>query len=444
MSAAKPVSLSVRPFQVSHLCFEVGGIVEGSLAQLGAKATAFDFPAFYTTLSAVPTVAGDPSKLLYDSLAIEAAVAPFALVALRKEGRKAALNNAINARQNAYFAKYANAPAIIAKMNEFYSTSSSTSKPRRLEVLRLNADFQFVLLKGAYERDGRTDVVRTTGSVLNSTTQSGGQSTTIGQSNLESLTAPVPTRATLGSLPAGGGSLSGWGSNAENGPSHQAGEEFQEGTSGITTQSSGSASQSQTIVNTDYGYRIPYYENAAQMERAQISLIDQEFAQFMFGQNLGNLAQVFQNELNSIDSNVLRQQIALLSTILMSPISGVITGIYKNPGDAVKAGEPVIRVEDNTNIYLIATIVHRGPIVVAPPPPTPPPVNSTVTVTTPLFDASGPLTTLTGSVVSARGHRDDDMWDLIVKCNNPLDSSGNPIVPLGYHFDYDDTTISIS
>ena len=117
MSTAIPVSLHVRPYQAAHLCFEVDGILESATAQLGATATAFGFPAFYAILGSMPTVSGDPSRLEYDFPAIDAAVAPFALAALRKEPRKAALNTAINARQNAYFAKYANAPAIIAMMN---------------------------------------------------------------------------------------------------------------------------------------------------------------------------------------------------------------------------------------------------------------------------------------------------------------------------------------
>jgi hypothetical protein len=205
------------------------------------------------------------------------------------------------------------------------------------------------------------------------------------------------------------------------------------------------ARQSQTIVNTDYGYRVPYWEGAAQYNRAQISLLDQQFAQFMYSQNLPNLATVFRNELNSIDSNAFRLQVAYLDTILMSPIPGIVTGVYKNPGDAVKAGEPVIRVEDNITIYLVATVVFRGPIVIAPPPPAAPPPNSTVTVQTSLFGAPGALTPpLTGIVVSARGHRDDDKWDLVVKCTNPVDASGNPVFPLGYHFDFDDTTVSIT
>jgi hypothetical protein len=178
---------------------------------------------------------------------------------------------------------------------------------------------------------------------------------------------------------------------------------------------------------------VPIVEAAAQRARAKISLLDEGFALFMSTLNLPNLAQVFQNELNSIDNDVFRLQIAFLNTILMSPIAGTITGVYKYPGDAVKAGETVFRVEDNSTIYLVGTVVYRGPIV----------IGSTVTVQTPLFDSSSLPTTLKGNVVSARGQRDDDTWDLIVKCSN-LNSSNEPIFPLGYRFDYDNTTVSIT
>jgi hypothetical protein len=105
---------------------------------------------------------------------------------------------------------------------------------------------------------------------------------------------------------------------------------------GTTFQTStGTSDQTQWVENTDYVYRHPFFEGAAQYERAQISLIDQQFEQFMFSQNLPNLNQVFWNELNSIDCDVFQLQIALLNTFLMSPISGVVTGIYKNPGEAV-------------------------------------------------------------------------------------------------------------
>jgi hypothetical protein len=444
--APTPVSLQVRPFQVTHLCFEADGVLELSNAQLGNAAAAFDFPAFYAMLGAMPTVSGDVSRLLYDFPAIDGVVAPFTLAALRTEPRKAALNTAINARQNAYLAKYANAPQIISMMNSFYSPSVAQSKPNRLAVLSAIATDQFNELKAAYTADGRLGVVKTTESVLDSRTETIQQdSDTISQQTQErgstddqSVAAQVSTSDKLDPLPAGGGSMAGAGFTGPN----PIDESFAESTSGSNATTSGvdtssgwsESNENQTIVNTDYGYRVPYLESAAQYERAQISLMDQQFAQFMYGQNLASLGTVFANELTNIDASVYRLQIAYLNTILMSPIAGTITGVYKQPGEAVRAGEPVVRVEDNSTVYLQATMIYRGPVS----------IGSTVTVTTNLFDQSpSAATTLTGSVVSARGHRDDDTWDIVAKCDN-LDSASNPVFPPGYHFDYDDTTLVVS
>jgi HlyD family secretion protein len=425
MSSAKVVSLSVRASQAAHLCFEVGGILGESNVELGAQVAAFDFAAFYAILGSMPIVPGHPARLIYDFLEIQGFVKPFTLVALRAEPGKAALSKAINARANAFYAKYANAPAIIARMNDLYSPLITGSKPVRLAVLSALSEDQMQQLKNAYQNDGRTDVVRTTDSVLASTLDSSGSSTTIGQS-IEK-TADFLTGGATFPPPQPGSSLT------IGTPDNPVKEDFQEGRSNLSSTSTGSASSRQTIVNTDYGYRVPYLENLAQYERAQVSLIDEQFNQFMYGQNLPYLAAVFQNELTSIDSDVFRMQIAYLNTILMSPIPGTVTGVYKNLGDAVKAGEPVLRVENNADILLVATLVYRGPIS----------IGSNVTVKTTLFDLSGPSTTITGRVVAVRGQRDDDQWEVIAKCNN-LDGGGKPIFPLGYHFDYDDTTFTIT
>jgi hypothetical protein len=474
MSAAKPVAISVRPFQTAQLCFEGGGLLELLNVELGAQVKAFDFATFYGTLRAGPTVSGDTSRLRYNFADIDAAVAAYALASLRKEARKTALNSAINARQNAFFAKYANAPAIVAMMNQFYSSSVAGSKPQRLDELMGLSTTQWNQLQKAYSSAGRTGVVTTTNSVLCSDTVSYGYSAAGGIAEQiafsagdfpENAAIPTPTNPP-GPWPAPqwpspcvtsqrdgnaneflpypeppGAPLDTWGLKFTG--SGSASATVQKSSSYQTTSNGDRARQSQSIVNTDYGYRFPYNEAAAQYQRAQISLMDQQFAQFMYGQNLPNLAQVFQNELNSIDGNVFRLQIAYLNSILLSPIAGVVTGVYRNPGEAVRAGDTIIRVEDSSTIYLIATVIYRGPIVVGALPPAPPIPNSTVTINTKLFGVSSLASPLSGTVVAARGHRDEDKWDLIVKCSN-LDGSGNSIFPTGYHFDYDDTQISIS
>jgi|SRR5579871_5465347 len=444
MSDAKPISLSVKAYQVTHLCFEMDGILELSTpkAELGALAPAFDFPLFYAKLGAVPTVTGDLSRLLYNFPEIDAAVAPFALAALRKEDRKVALAKAINTRQNAYYAKYANAAAVIAQIKTSYSPLVTGSKAQRLDVLAAVATDQWNSLDAAYSADGRTGVVRTTKSTLTGNTTVKGKSTmkgseTVdGQSNEETEDA-VGLKTTGNDFPSNPPPKGkDFGRRQLNADSFN--REFQEGTSSQkattndTTTSSGSTKESETITNTDYSYRTPYREAQAQFERAQISLIDQQFTQFMATQNLPNLATVFRNELNNIDGDVYSLQLAYLKTILMSPIEGIVTAVYKRPGDAVRAGEPVLRIEDDRTIYVLARVGYRGPIV----------LGSTVEIQTNLFDLSPLPTPLSGNVVSVRGNRDDDTWDLVVKCSN-LDPLKKPIFPLGYQFDFDDTTVTI-
>lgn len=467
MGTAKVLALSARPSKASLLCFEMGGVLEQLGPQLGDTVTPFDFTTFYAGLGA--TAVGDASLLVFNSAGILAApaVAASTLAALRAEPRKAALDRAVNLRQNAFFAKYANVPTIVTTAVNLYGAGPN-AKPARLQNLSTLAQQQADQLAAAYTADGRTGVVRTTNSSLSSTTNtldassSSGQSTSStntsasttssGQQNLESIggshfpTAGLGAGAFPGPPPLGGGFI---GDTISNPSSPDVSVSVQEGTTGgtATQTSSSSGSQSgtqsstgqayavetQSIVNTDYSYRVPSIESQAQNQRAQISLIDQQFAQFMTGQNLPNLSTVLQNELSAIDRGVNQLQVGFLNTILMSPIAGIVTGIYKNPGDCVRPGEPVIRVEDNSTMFLLATFIHRGPIQ----------LGDTVNISTELFDAGGAPTALSGTVVAVRNRGDDDQWELVILCANPLDGAGNLTFPIGYIFDYDTTTASV-
>jgi multidrug efflux pump subunit AcrA (membrane-fusion protein) len=190
----------------------------------------------------------------------------------------------------------------------------------------------------------------------------------------------------------------------------------------------------QNIVNSYRAYRTPFFESQAQYERAQISLIDEQFGQYLSSQNLPELPQIFDNELQSIDADVRRVQLAYLSTILLSPIDGVVTGVYKNRGDWVRPGEPVVRVENNASCLLVGRVIYRGRIS----------NNSDVTIFTKLFDHPGASRTkIVGQIVAARGQDDDDNWEIVVQVPKNQNSAGDYLLPLGYHFDYDNTTMGI-
>jgi hypothetical protein len=426
MGTAKAVAMSVRASQTSHLCFDSGGVLGELKAELGAKVAAFDFAAFHAILGSMPTIPGHPARLLFDFLEIQQATSPFTLASLRAEPNKAGLAKAINARANAYYGKYANAPEIIARMQAAYSPAITGSKPVRLGVLQTLSERQMTQLDEAYVADGRMDVVRTTQSKLHSTMSTFGSTITQGDTSEKDITIATDPK-TFDAPPQDGIREFRVSGDQPVEESVHMGVDDQK----ATTLTEGS--DDQTILNTDYGYRVPYLENIAQYQRAQISLIDEQFAQFMYGQNLPYLAAVFQNELSAIDSDVFRTQISYLSTILMSPIEGIVTGVYRNPGDCVRAGEPVVRVESNATLHLVATLVYRGPI----------DVGAALTVTTKRYGQAGPTTSISGPVVSVRGQREDDHWEVVAKCSN-LDTGGKPILPFGYHFDFDDTTVTIA
>lgn len=419
------------------------------------------------TVSGLTLSGGDSSRLLYDFLKIQADVLPFTLATLRAEPRKAALDKAINMRQNAYFAKYANQGTIISFVNQYYFNPSdfgltgpynTYSKTARLDNLNAINEARWAALNDSYAAAGRQDgdagVVDEVISQLASDTTGYGyaesseadQTTILGAPSGSGVTAgvlpqllpdpPAPPKQWPPAMPAAnwpattaGQWNSGWIKTFNyifTNPSYT----YDLTSSYQTNSNSSTEHQDQSVKTSTQTFRHPFYNAKAQYQRAQISLIDQRLSALVSAQNIPHLATVFRNELASIDADVYRLQISFLNTILMSPVPGVVTGVFKNPGDPVKAGEPVVRVEYLDVVLIEAIVIFRGPVLVN---------QTTVTITTALFSSSsGAPTSISGLVVAARGQNDDDTWHLIVECANP---DG---IPAGYCFDPDDTTVTLA
>jgi hypothetical protein len=470
MSAAKVIKLRVRPLQAAMLSLETDGIVGELHTKLGAPVTAFDFAGFYVNLGA--TVTGSPARLQFDAAGIHGAAAVTAsnLLALRAEPVKAALDAAIAARANAYYAKYGNQDAIIALTQQYYSPAIQGSKPQLLGSLSNLAQQQATLLQAAYLADSRTGVVKATTSSLTggTATTSGGYTTTTALGEHAHLsTTNTGTTKTTGTdtvsgtttvtsddefgtgvgpnwVPQGedrttttdtAGTTDTISTSTDLSGSGSTGTDDVTGTDTATTVINETVTQDQAIVNTGYDYRIPDIESSARNDRAQISLMDEQFTQFMAGQNIPYLQQVFGNELAVIDLGVKRLQVAYLNTILMSPIAGVVTGIFTNLGNRARAGSTVIRVEDNQTILIEGTVVHREMVS----------VGDMLTVETTQFGDPATPVTITGPIVAACGDEaDDDRWHITASCYNIDLTTGQPIFPLHYGFDYDDTNADIS
>ncbi len=417
----------------ANLCFEVSGILDQLNVQLGWPVQSFNFDFFYSNLT-VYTAAGDPSRLAYDfsrhSKRSDLCATQHARNAARRacRGRFGQRDQSAPKRILRKVCDRLGWPAGHATHNEHVVNLYGPGSGAKLDLLRQLGNVagnQTNALLGAYSANSIRNPAGSQGGVVRRTWShielSGGH-------NEEEIMASG-VAGNLPPLPPSGEPFSGAGFTTPFGTTD--------------TEWQGTTGETQRIHNQDYGYKTPYFECQAQGLRSSISLADQQFAAFMEAQKMPNISQIFENNRESMDLDVKQLQVAFLNTILLSPINGFVTGLYKNPGEVVMAGEPVMRVEDNSNIYVSARVVYRGPIVIAPP-GAPPPPNSNATIQTRLFDNAPLAPPLTGSVVAARGNGSDDTWDLVVQCYN-LDPSGqNAILPLGYHFDYDDTTFTIT
>jgi hypothetical protein len=470
-TVAKVVSLRVRAAQAAHLCFAVDGILEEMDVQLGATVTSFDFATFYGNLGTVASTPSDNSLLQFNSANIYAGVGGYRLAALRAEPVKAALDSAVLSRQNAFYKKYIDISGINTQMQAYSNVAVSGNVTWNLQTLAAQNINQWGQLSSVYnsETPPRTGVVKTTSnaiqpSVQPSPTTSGSgivSTTTTISTNLTTTQGanPYPNTTGVGMVP--GNNAYGYSDQYTLDPILPPGpgntpllvsQTFTfppPTTTSNTPNSPASANQTQSVtttsgqitLNTDYGYRVPYVEGFAQFLRASISLTNQQYSQYLFGIQVPYVTTILTNELAVIDLGVKRLQVAYLDTILMSPISGVVTGVFKNVGERVKAGEPVLRVEgsnpsNSMSFMIVGTLCCGEPIT----------LGATVTLTTTMWGNSGAgtpnpyLITFTGNVLAARGHSEqEDLWNVVVAFYNVQTPP-----PPNYSFDIDDTSVTIS
>ncbi len=438
MGTANVISMVARPVHGSYLCFEIGGILNTCDVHLGGIVKAIPYAKLADIVKTSGTTTGDPSRLVGDANGVLNIVQPFSVASLRNEDRKASVDSAVNSRQNIYFSKYANAGFVISTIRAYYDKTSPASNPNLLDRLSDLANQQLVELGEAYRTDDRTGVVKSTSSSIESRTRGSGGSNRASKFYQESVGLQVGRGTKLPHVPPI--PWEGYPDHIWNG--YESRRFTAPGTTGtaVTTgvnfeesKNSSNASGTQSATHVDYEYRTPYLEAQARSLRAHISLANQKFEAYMFSQNVPYLERIFANELKSIDNDVYQLQIALLRSFLISPIEGVVTGVYKSPGEAVNAGEPVIRVEDNGLVHLLANLAHIGPIQ----------IGATATVTTTLAGAGNPTTSMNGIVVSARGLDSGTRWEVVIKADN-VDGGGDYILPLGYVFDPEYTDISIA
>ena len=138
-------------------------------------------------------------------------------------------------------------------------------------------------------------------------------------------------------------------------------------------------------------------------------------------------------DLRALDQEIRVLQSNYAHTYLVPPIGGIVTSVYKDIGESVEPGEPILRVENDAYVLLVGIIQVRSAIW--------PGVKITLTAKD-IFE-TGSTKKVTATIVSVRGHdADNDEWEIVAEAKNPY-VTGKPTLPLNYHFDTDTTDIKV-
>jgi acetyl/propionyl-CoA carboxylase alpha subunit len=184
----------------------------------------------------------------------------------------------------------------------------------------------------------------------------------------------------------------------------------------------------QTTTTNLVDFKDPSTDASIEYQKMQLELQDELLKHQIISKKVENMKRIMENELKLLELDINRLQHAFLQTLLISPIDGMITAVYKDPGDYVNPGEPVVRVENDKELLIVGFIQCRELLK----------VKRKVTLKTIMFENfEQEEKIIHGEIVAIRGHdADDDEWDVIIHCKND-----DRKIPINYHFDKDNTTI---
>ncbi|GEP44143.1 HlyD family efflux transporter periplasmic adaptor subunit [Brevifollis gellanilyticus] len=170
--------------------------------------------------------------------------------------------------------------------------------------------------------------------------------------------------------------------------------------------------------------RCPWEEELSRWHRELSALEEEIIQQQTYNRRLAELERIWTLELKQMELDAKRAMLAYADSFLTSPIAGTVTHVYKDAGEYVQAGEPIMRVESSDHFLLVGVINCHQPVRLG--------MVAVVKLLNVLED--GGNIQLKGSVVSIRGHdSDNDEWEVVVE----LDKVANLLdqIPLNYTFD---------
>ncbi|MCA9023565.1 MAG: HlyD family secretion protein, partial [Planctomycetaceae bacterium] len=369
--------------------FNMPGVIafqNAQTAKLGERITAIELETkIYKLMEADAKTARTQglADLAFNAEKIKTTLDSGTLFAIRNKSLGVALDQKLLQRKNMFLEQYKHQALLIKKLKEMYKGGTAVppdnatganpkTKQQRLGTLIAASQDKFNALKKAYGTQGvqgtsQTDVtyngrIVTKSKTLGSGVQIQGHQTHVHEDNPPAVPKQILVHHTNKGTPIGYNAKDKkWEDIAETGyPSSEHSLQYLD----IAEKNEGGDKgfkQTSTTSHREFVY--PRRDALIRFLRTQLDLMDEQLAEEMYGNLVNNdLDAVMKNELEMIDNEVMKLQLNLVHTFLTSPVDGLVTAIYKDLGESVTAGEPVLRVEDDSTVLLVGRLRNTGPI----------------------------------------------------------------------------------
>lgn len=463
--------LQVLPSRSADLCFSVPGVIakqnydhqnKTGPAYLGQTVQAYSIESqLYAHLSETITDVNDPrhpghglpvnspnrddnARLKYDSAEISRAMtsggvaSPF-LFALRNESIAAALDQAVSRREGTYFERFKHAAVIQQALTQGFQSILGL-----LPQLQSEATNRFTAIDGAHAASAAPAVITKL-------------ETKSGVDVNYKVTTTTKVRNTI--------SVNGEFDHPEEPLDTQVFEVADDQTEKLvqkhksdrvtsfpfsrvgaawTKEEGKFVDESQVSETTNAGKQIsesdnpaffhPRLDNSISHKQLQAGLSSEKMQQSIAAVSAPHTERIIADENAAMDAEVRRLQVTFAESYLTSPISGVVTAVFKDVGECVQPGEAVMRIENDAVVFLVGRVQYFGMLRIG---------QDVIVRAADLFEANV-AEDFRGRIRGIRGHEaDDDEWEILIECDNPLDGQGRRKLPIYYQFDRDTTKIIV-
>ena len=445
-------SLRVQATQTVDLAFNMPGIISHhnfdqkkrtGPAFLGQRVKTFDFKRKVYAKLGETVDEGNPNlaRLKYDSTEIRRLITgqtdPSFLYALRNEGLASSLDQMIARREAAVLDRFMHQREIKTLMESIVPDTVSSLDELKTAILQRSME-----IHSAYKQDGKTGVEKSSTITTNfpsQKTENKNESLPIAMVSTQfDDTQPQPGKISTEILENSGSNVIQTQKSDRTGsfPKTKQDGAWTTPDDFFTSQRSVSETTSagdQKMVTPYQAYMHPTLDNVIASRQQEVAVNEERLRNKILALKLPHMEHILASELASMDLEIRTLQVNFAHTFLMPPIDGIVTAVYKDVGESVEPGDPVIRIENDSFVMLFGRIQFKKALW----------PGRKITVNIGRIFETPRDKMLPCKIVSVRGHEaDDDEWEVILETKNPK-VDGRPLLPINYQLDSDTATIQL-